>query len=139
MKEPKWLPNPMTVECPVRDGHDVEVKFRDGGTKRDKSPQLRVWGDSGEFDDIIEYRDWTAFNEQNKKPNLSYEASYNRLDKLVNMQAKRLNEMESELIATLREIGVMAKRLSMDGDSMSLKMALNSKNRLNSYLQKINK
>jgi hypothetical protein len=71
--------------------------------------------------------------------NLSYEASYNRLDKLVNMQAKRLNEMESELTKTLREIGVMAKRLSMDGDSMSLKMALNSKNRLNSYLQKINK
>jgi hypothetical protein len=73
------------------------------------------------------------------EPNLSYEASYNRLDKLASMQAKRLNEMETELTKTLRELEVIIKRLSKDGDAISLQLALSSRNRLGAYLYEINK
>nr|AKH46289.1 hypothetical protein [uncultured marine virus] len=73
------------------------------------------------------------------EPDLSYEASYNRLDKLSNMQAKRLNEMEVELDKTRIELKVMIKRLSADGDAISLQLALNSINRITSYLYEINK
>ncbi len=141
MKEPKWIPNPMTGKCPVPNGHDTEVLFKDGGTCRDGDPEGWDWGDDGGNSVIIEYRDWTEYNKQkeNDRPDLSFEASYNRLDKLSNMQAKRLNEMEGELTKTLRELEAMIKRLSKNGDAITLQVALTSRNRLSEYLYLINK
>lgn len=65
MKEPEWLPNPMTGECPVPNGHDVEVKLSSGVTGRNKHPKDWSW-QAGKF--ITHYRDWTAFNQQQAKP-----------------------------------------------------------------------
>lgn len=64
MKEPEWLPTRMTSECPVPDGHDTEYKYKDGNRSRNKSPERQSWV----LDGIIEYRDWTAFNQQQEKP-----------------------------------------------------------------------
>jgi hypothetical protein len=63
MKEPEWLLNPMTGECPVPDGHDVEVGLIDGTKGRDTRPKGWPWKDGN----LTHYRDWTAFNEQQKK------------------------------------------------------------------------
>ena len=63
MKEPEWLPNPMTGECPVPDGHDVEAKRADGEIIH----LVTHWGDIGERS-VTHYRDWTAFNQQKAKP-----------------------------------------------------------------------
>jgi len=64
MKEPKWLPNPMTGKCPVPDGHDVEVKFANGETCRDDGPESWHWENISGNETITHYRDWTAFNQQ---------------------------------------------------------------------------
>lgn len=66
MKEPEWLPNPMTGECPVPDGHDVEVMFDYEETCRDEGPESWNWRQlkPSEGNVITHYRDWTAFNQQ---------------------------------------------------------------------------
>ena len=66
MKEPEWLPNPMTGECPVPDGHDVEIKFENSAKCRDDSPEYWGWGQG--IGEITHYRDWTSFNQQQAKP-----------------------------------------------------------------------
>ncbi len=139
MKEPKWIPNPMTGKCPVPCGNDVEFKI-DERCYRDNNPEDYNWYKQSSGT-ITHYRDWTLFNQQKEKdkPNLNFEASYSRLDKLSNMQAKRLNEMEGELTKTLRELEAMIKRLSKNGDSIALQIALTSRNRLSEYLYSINR
>lgn len=66
MKEPEWLPNPMTGECPVPYGHDVEIKFESSAKCRDDSPEDWGWGQG--IGEITHYRDWTIFNQQQDKP-----------------------------------------------------------------------
>lgn len=60
-------------------------------------------------------------------------------NKLMTMQANRLNEIEGELTKTLRELEVMIKRLSKNGDAITLQVALTSRNHLSEYLYSINK
>lgn len=60
--EPEWLPNPMTGECPVPYGNDVEVRFLEGAMKRNQRPEVWRWAR------VANYRDWTAFNQQQTKP-----------------------------------------------------------------------
>lgn len=60
--EPKWIKNPMTGECPVPAGDDVEVMFYNGGVGRDNEPEYRGWG-SG----ITHYRNWTAWEREQTK------------------------------------------------------------------------
>ena len=67
MKEPEWLPNPMTGECPVPDGHDVDVKF-ENGLKDRGCPLQWNWRKGNRINAITFYRDWTAFNQQKAKP-----------------------------------------------------------------------
>jgi hypothetical protein len=67
MNEPKWLPNPMTGECPVPDGHDVEVKLANGETIRNANPDRWHWKYIGDIA-ITHFRDWTDFNQQQTKP-----------------------------------------------------------------------
>lgn len=58
-----------THECPVPSGHDVEVRWRDGTLSRDEMPEDWNWYNnprSKKEVDIIAYRDWTAFYEQQK-------------------------------------------------------------------------
>ena len=124
----------MTGECPVPDGCDVEIKFSNGEGRITNRPENWDWND----ENLTHYRKCTALNQKQEKPDLSYEASYNRLDKLVNMQAKRLNEMESELTKTLRELEAMIKRLSKEGDAITLQVALTSRNRLSEYIYALN-
>jgi hypothetical protein len=66
MNEPKWLPNPMTGECPVPDGHTFNAKRRDGGII--DGIHVSYWGECMDGSTIIEYQDWTAFNQQQAKP-----------------------------------------------------------------------
>lgn len=42
--------------CPVRNGADVEVRFRTGGSERDDSPQFWAWDHTGDTGDIVAYR-----------------------------------------------------------------------------------
>ncbi len=63
MNEPEWLPNPMTGECPVPDGHDVEIILSDGHIYRDCHPKIWSWYEFGDGE-ITHYRDWTAFKQQ---------------------------------------------------------------------------
>jgi hypothetical protein len=98
MKEPEWISNPMIGECPVPDGHDVEVKFRDGTTIRDKSPHLWVWRDASDFDDIIEYRDWTAFYQQQGKQEpkeTNEQSAHEFLEKALGHMKDRANTYDS--------------------------------------------
>lgn len=67
MKEPEWLPNPMTGECPVPDGHDVDVKLRDGLIINGANASNCRWKHGGIGSDITHYRAWTAFNQQQSK------------------------------------------------------------------------
>lgn len=67
MKEPEWLPNPMTGECPVPDGNDVEVKLANGEIIRNANPDRWHWKYIGDIA-ITHFRDWTAFNQQQAKP-----------------------------------------------------------------------
>ena len=62
--EPEWINNPKTGKCPVPDGHDVEVMFRDGTTSRNKNPLCWKWGILKRNDDILAYRDWTTWEQQ---------------------------------------------------------------------------
>lgn len=71
---------------------------------------------------------------------LSFEASYKRLDTLVNVQAVKINEMELELgIKSLRAMEKMIKHASKSGDGVLLKMLLEERNRKSDYLHNINK
>ena len=56
--EPEWIEWKGGV-CPVRDGADVEVRFRTGGTERDDSPQLWIWSHADSPHDIVAYRVWS--------------------------------------------------------------------------------
>lgn len=54
--EPEWI-EWNGGECPVRNGADVEVRFRDGGIDRDSMPEYcRNWYHEGTDDDIVAYR-----------------------------------------------------------------------------------
>jgi hypothetical protein len=68
MKEPEWLPNPMTGECPVPNGNDVELRFKNKKTSRSTKSHLFDWGPFGLGFSVQSYRDWTAFNQQQNKP-----------------------------------------------------------------------
>lgn len=65
--EPEWVPNPMTGECPIPDGHDVELKFPTGETQRNNCPEAWYWDSNLDSLAITHYRDWTAFNQQQTK------------------------------------------------------------------------
>jgi len=68
MNEPEWLPNPMTGECPVPYGHDVEVRLESNSIGRSRNPEEYCWGEIGSLLAITHYRDWTLFNQQQAKP-----------------------------------------------------------------------
>lgn len=66
---PEWIEwdDYCTHECPVPAGHDVEVKLRDGKTERDSEPETWDWYNDPDYVadwNIVAYRDWTAFYEQ---------------------------------------------------------------------------
>lgn len=65
--EPEWLPNPMTGECPVPDGHDVEIMLKNNVRHRDNDPEGWNWKAVGDKA-IAQFIDWTAFNQQQAKP-----------------------------------------------------------------------
>ena len=78
MKEPEWLPNPMTGKCPVPNGHDVEVISTSELKHRNMSPERWAWS----CEHLTHYRDWTAFRQQQtqKEPKTSqskYDAQIN--------------------------------------------------------------
>jgi len=61
-------------------------------------------------------------------------------NKLMTMQANRLNEMELEIgTKSLRALEKMIKHLSKSGDGEVLRMALEERNRISEYLYSINK
>ena len=70
MKQPEWIEWDVKFDgdCPVPDGHDVEVRFLDGETERNDMPEEWNWYNTPKHVtdlDIVAYRDWTAFtNEQ---------------------------------------------------------------------------
>lgn len=57
--EPEWLENPMTGECPVPVGDDVEFKFHKGGYSRNPSPDSWFWSAS----EVTHYRNWSAWEQ----------------------------------------------------------------------------
>lgn len=60
-------------------------------------------------------------------------------DKLIKMQALRLNEIESEMVKTLRQLEKIIKISSKEGSADVLKLALEERNRVSEYLYKVNK
>ena len=60
-------------------------------------------------------------------------------NKLMNMQALRLNEIESEMVKTLRQLEKIIKICSKEGSADVLKLALEERNRISEYLYKVNK
>jgi len=60
-------------------------------------------------------------------------------NKLMNMQALRLNEIESEMVKTLRQLEKIVKICSKEGSADVLKLALEERNRISEYLYKVNK
>lgn len=62
--EPKWLENPMTGECPVPAGDDVEVMIINGSTGRNKAPKHWYWGDAYEDCTVTHYRNWTQWERE---------------------------------------------------------------------------
>jgi len=60
-------------------------------------------------------------------------------NKLMNMQALRLNEIESEMVKTLRQLEKIIKICSKEGSADALKLALEERNRISEYLYKVNK
>ncbi len=60
-------------------------------------------------------------------------------NKLMAMQALRLEESEAEMIKTLRALEKIVKSASKSGDGEALKLALNERNRVSEYLYKVNK
>jgi len=55
------------------------------------------------------------------------------------MQALRLNEIESEMVKTLRQLEKIVKICSKEGSADVLKLALEERNRISEYLYKVNK
>jgi hypothetical protein len=96
MKEPEWQPNPMTGECPVPDGHDVEVKFPNGNEKRDNYPGDYCWGEIGNLLAITHYRDWTAFNQQQTKTESKQQPAHVFLEKALGHMKDRAATYDSE-------------------------------------------
>jgi len=60
-------------------------------------------------------------------------------NRLMNMQALRLNEIESEMVKTLRQLEKIVKICSKEGSADVLKLALEERNRISEYLYKVNK
>jgi len=60
-------------------------------------------------------------------------------NKLMNMQALRLNEIESEMVKTLRQLEKIIKICSKEGSADVLKLALEERNRISEYLYKVNR
>ena len=60
-------------------------------------------------------------------------------NKLMNMQALRINEIESEMVKTLRQLEKIIKICSKEGSADVLKLALEERNRISEYLYKVNK
>lgn len=60
--EPWWIQHNGSAECPVPEGHTVELLFKDGGSIVDNKPEQWKWGTTGSDSDITHYRDWTAHN-----------------------------------------------------------------------------
>ena len=66
--EPDWVEHDGSAECPVPEGHDVEMRLRNGRKGRDKTQEdWPRWDHVGADVDIIAYRDWTAFYEQQEQ------------------------------------------------------------------------
>jgi hypothetical protein len=61
--EPEWVDNLGTGVCPVPADHIVEVRLRKGLFRRDHASSFR-WDLLDCFDDILSFRDWTAFEQQ---------------------------------------------------------------------------
>lgn len=53
--EPEWI-EWRGGACPVRNGADVEMRFRDGYVSRDEDPQGWDWYHLGSICDIVAYR-----------------------------------------------------------------------------------
>ena len=62
MNEPEWIEHDGSADCPVPAGHDVEVRFTDQCTDRDREPEDWTWERRGYY--ITHYRDWTAWEQQ---------------------------------------------------------------------------
>lgn len=62
--KPKWIEHDGSAVCPVPAGHDVEVRFRDAPSDRDRDPQGWTWEDAYGDCSITHYRDWTAFKQE---------------------------------------------------------------------------
>lgn len=90
MKEPEWLPNPMTGECPVPDGNDVEAKRADGEIIH----CVTHWGDIGERS-VTHYRDWTAFNQQQAKTAPNQQPAHEFLEKALGHMQDRAATYDS--------------------------------------------
>lgn len=68
-KDPEWIEwdKERYSACPVPSGNDVEVRFLDGTVRRDTNPEGWTWYNypgNVTDSDIVAYRDWTVFNEQ---------------------------------------------------------------------------
>jgi len=59
IKEPEWI-EWNGGECPVSNGVDCEVRFRDGSTLREDVPKVLRWWHTRMASDIIAYRVWPA-------------------------------------------------------------------------------
>lgn len=96
MNEPEWLPNPMTGECPVPDGHDVEVMLANEETIRNANPDRWHWKYIGDTA-ITHYRDWTAFNQQQAqaKPTPKQQPAHEFLEKALGHMQDRATTYDS--------------------------------------------
>lgn len=92
--EPEWLPNPMTGECPVPDGNDVEIMLKNNERNRDDDPEGWNWGAIGDGA-ITHYRDWTAFNQQQAKPAPSQQPAHEFLEKALGHMQDRATTYDS--------------------------------------------